>query len=1092
MAMSTENIGSARSGRASERVGEKVIPAPRGGQVEVSTPRRLPGLAVLIWPPLVFAAHLAGNPAELALPSFWLSVQMAEVLFLAVLPAVVYRTVTWLIAAITSLKANSERLERNVARFLEPASMAASNVVSIRHAVNAELSTLNDQLTRALEKASDIETRIHNEIDSLDRTFGENERRLLSLVQEMARQRETVVVATDQVRDTVRASREELSGELVQMSAQILEAGNYTRGLLEEVQGDLQTVLTGVAHSVAEKVRDVVTSRIDPTVGQIDRQIEKFGTMFAASANGVNDAMESHRRLLGAEMGAAIDRLGSDLDQKSNAALECLRSAEDVVSQSLESAVNRLETRIKSSSLEFLEILDSGGLAAAAKVEDSWQRAARSMSAGIDELKAGLDTRVVELRGVTERAQQTLLPSLEQVSGRMASATELSDMLDKSASRLQQTMSVDAGQFADELTNRLEAFQQQLGQAGQQLSIKLTERLEEALETVDAHAGQLSSALQSVRDTVSVSSDKFAIAASEHNLVATRFASDLGNMLDQGAKELSARLNRELDALEAAMSEGVQHYGAFLSERSGLLAGLLKSSTEAEREQFRIRTSEIEALAAGTTSEIQKVFAMVIADLIGAIERDRTTLETGMRAAAASMAQGSETAASDLEKAATSVVLGIQQHLEAARRDFTMAAVEAAHPLEQAMGELSTEFVKRTSAFQIAMDGRARSIEEAVTDASNRMEEQAGRLQRGVAQRASALERFLNEGSEQLQLMLDQHTERLAVVAAQSETRREQAFGEDVAAMSAALDSRSEALSSMLDARRVAFDSQVQTVARQIEQNLTEIGSRISEGIGSNGGALLSRAGAQMNDFTRDMNGLTSDLREQLLQEATELRGALGGFLGDLSGVLDGEKTGLLAAFDARIAILEKVIGSGIESVGRVSQSETEHLVRRLEGGTQSLRSVLNTETEKLSQGLSGHLQQVRDAITDASLSVANMVRQANRDFEATVTRSTETTTESLGHLSSKLVKQVSSSADQVQQSLSSGSEAVMARLATHEKSAVRRIEQATQAVEESTRRAAEVAVDRLVALNGVVAQVIGNSSSRRPKGPKELLDAAE
>lgn len=1092
MAMSAGTTSNSRTGSRGERDSEKTVPVPsRTRTPQAEHKWRLPEIALLLWPLVVLLAQVAGNQSEIGRLSFWFSVDMAQVVIVAALPAVLYRVFAWQKTAITGLRANSERLERSVARFLEPASMAANNVVSIRHAVNSELSTLNDQLSRALEKTSDIENRIHNEIESLDRTFAENERRLLALVQEMARQRETVVVVTDQVRDTVRTSREALSGELVQMSAQILEAGNYTRGLLEEVQGDLQTVLTGVAQSVAEKVRDVMTERIDPVVGQIDRQIEKFGTMFAASASGVNDAMESHRRLLGAEMGAAIDRLGRDLDQKSNAALESLRSAEDVVAQSLDSAVNRLETRIKSSSLEFLEILDTGGIAAAAKVDESWQRASRSMSDGLDDLRAGLETRVVELRGVTERAQQTLLPGLDQVSSRMATATELVEILDKSASRLQQTMSVDAGQFADGLTRRLEAFQQQLGQAGQSLSAKLTERLEEALESVDAHAGQLTTALQSVRDTVSLSSDKFAIAASEHNLVATRFASDLSQMLDQGAQELSSRLSHELDALEAAMAEGVQHYGAFLAERSDQLAGLLKSSSEAERNQFRAGTDEMEALAADATSNIKKTFSTLIAELTQAIERDRLAFEASTRAAASGIAEGSMAAVGDIEKAASVVVSGVQQNLEVARRDFTAAAVEAAQPLEQAMAELSLEFGKRTSAFQLAMDGRVRSVEEAVTDATNRMEEQASRLQRGVAQRAATLERFLVEGNEQLQAMLDQHLDRLTATATQAEVRREQAFEEGISAMSSTLDARVEAMSSMLDSRRQAFDGQLQSASRQLENSLSEIGSHIAEGIGSNGNALLARAGGQMNDFSRDMSGLTSDLKAHLLHEASDLRTALAGFVNELSGVLGAEKTGLLTAFDGRIAILEKVIGNGIESVGRASQSETEHLVRRLEGGTQAIRTVLNTETEKLSQGLSGHLQQVRDAISDASASVANLVRQANRDFEATVTRSTETTAESIGHLSSKLVKQVSTSAEQVQQSLSSGSEAVIARMTTHEKSAVRRIEQATQAVEESTRRAAEVAVDRLVALNGVVAQVI-NSSSRRPKGAKELLDAAE
>lgn len=562
--------------------------------------------ASVAWAVVVAIAYFGHRLDEIATIAFWLSIEMAQALLVAALPMLILAMFDGFERRVGILSDSSARLEESVARFLEPSSAVGGNVVSIRHAVSSELAALNDQLTLSLERSEEIEERIRQEIGLVDRTFAENERRLRALVQELARQRDTVVSATDHVKESVRKTNDDLNAELVQLSSRVIEAGNYARGLVEEVRGDIDTVLAAVVQNIGDKVRDVISKRVDPVVEQMDRGLDNFTRLLSSGAGSINDAMDAQRRALSNELSGAIERLGSELDAKSNSALEYLRSAEDVVGQSLDSAVNRLETKIKTSTLEFLQILDTGGESASAKVAESWEKANETLSSRLDTFNSGLENRMGELRLMVDKAQDRLIPAVEQASARMSHAVELVGALDRSAGKLQQTLSVNAGEFAEDLGRKLEGFQHQLVQASHDLDARMTERLEESMDSVDVHANQMLAALQSVRDTLSLSVDKIAIAASEQGMVASRVATEFSVMLEDAGRELSRLLQSELSKINTAMSKGVVDYNGLLADRAVQLTAALQAAMRAETEQFEQGLEHLNVAAGGRPRSFAK------------------------------------------------------------------------------------------------------------------------------------------------------------------------------------------------------------------------------------------------------------------------------------------------------------------------------------------------------------------------------------------------------------------------------------------------------------------------------------------------------
>lgn len=1045
-----------------------------------------------LWAAAIAVSHILPNLDQLASAQFWTSMATAQAVFIAALPLVVVRLMGAIRRRMDEFEVASERLAASIERLSEPASWVGSNILPIRSAVSSELKALNEQLDRSLDKTVEIESRIRQEVDAIERTFADNELRLGTLVHELSLQRDTVVGATDRVRSVVKESREAMSSELLELSRQLIESGNYVRGTLEEVNVDVTAILAGVAEGMAQQVNDVVTQRIDPVVIRLDEGVRSAGELMSSGAASVKAVLEGHQDELRAALSAALERLNDVMDARSNSAMEHLKGAEDFISQGLDGAVTRLEGRLQTSSAEYLRVVAAGSTEISTKVEESWGKAGESWIARIEQINEDVSRRMAKLEEMTTQLQGGLMPALDQAGDRISAAVKLTDTLQHSAGQLQHTLSSDALGLAEKLTMELTGFQRQLVQAGQELSVRMADTLEGSLELVDDRANHLTSALQAMRDTISVSTDKFSIATAEHNQLNSQMADELSAIVENGIQELSTRLGSELAAIERGLDAGVDRYGTLLNEHSQQLASTRDASLQADRQLLVEQTSAISNAIAAATEQLKSVFADAVAKLQHEVEQDEARLESSSRRAADHIAQGARAATTDLTNSAEEIVTGVAAQMEAAKRDFSVAAAAATVPLDRVISELVNGFSTRTASFQSALDGRTRSLEDAVADATHRIEDQAGRMQRVLTQKVSSLELFLVGGNEQLEAALEQHLVQLKAIAEEADAKRAHEVERQVEVIETVLEARGQVLEAIIRTRGQEFTDRLHAASHEFEQTLADTGTKISSDIAAGSAKLVAESDDQLVKVREELRALAAGVKGSIADETTMLRRELESFAADIGRLLEGEKSGLVTAFDARVAILDKVISSGIEEVGRVAEQETDGLLERLGGGTRTLRAALDAETDKLNQGLTSNIKQMRETISEATAAVGTLLRQSNRDLESTVLRTTEASAETLAQVSAKLIKQVSQTVDQVQQNLSSSSEAVLSRLANQEKSAVRRIEQATQLVEESTRRAAEVTVDRLVALNGVVTQSIGSSGSRRGKSAKSASENQE
>jgi hypothetical protein len=111
-------------------------------------------------------------------------------------------------------------------RLAEPETIAAGQMVTLSQAIRREVASMGDGIERALARASELETLVRSEVSNLERSYSDNERRVRSLVDELATERESILTNADRVRGAIALAHDNLSRDLAgasRVSRKVLE-----------------------------------------------------------------------------------------------------------------------------------------------------------------------------------------------------------------------------------------------------------------------------------------------------------------------------------------------------------------------------------------------------------------------------------------------------------------------------------------------------------------------------------------------------------------------------------------------------------------------------------------------------------------------------------------------------------------------------------------------------------------------------------------------------------------------------------------------------------------------------------------------------
>ena len=168
-------------------------------------------------------------------------------------------------------------------RLSEPENIATDAVVNVSQAIRREVAAVGDGIERAIARASELELLVHNEVAALERSYSDNETRMRALIDDLAGQREAIVINSERVRTSIVSAQESLSKDLRLASELIAEnvtqSGNRITMALTE-RGDQITMALG---SAGENMVDQLSSRGEDLVTRLADTVSDVAESLAAT-----------------------------------------------------------------------------------------------------------------------------------------------------------------------------------------------------------------------------------------------------------------------------------------------------------------------------------------------------------------------------------------------------------------------------------------------------------------------------------------------------------------------------------------------------------------------------------------------------------------------------------------------------------------------------------------------------------------------------------------------------------------------------------------------------------------------------------------
>ena len=107
-------------------------------------------------------------------------------------PIVIFWFLALLVWRAQELRLMASAMTEVAVRLAEPDRLAEQSVASVGQTIRRQVAAMNDAISRAIGRASELEAMVHSEVAALERSYGENEIRVRGLISELATEREAL------------------------------------------------------------------------------------------------------------------------------------------------------------------------------------------------------------------------------------------------------------------------------------------------------------------------------------------------------------------------------------------------------------------------------------------------------------------------------------------------------------------------------------------------------------------------------------------------------------------------------------------------------------------------------------------------------------------------------------------------------------------------------------------------------------------------------------------------------------------------------------------------------------------------------------
>lgn len=958
------------------------------------------GCAVFGWAYLPeLRAALTANP--LISPAFYG--------FLAVLlaPVVFFFSTARMIVRSRELRAVAQSMAQVAIRLAEPESAARDSIVTVGQAIRREVSAMGDGVERALARAAELETLVQNEVSAIERAYNDNEVRIRGLLEDLARQRDTLISQAEQV-------REALSGAHGNLSHDINAVGDIIAGKVDEAAQRVTRSLAEKGENITHALARVGDSMIDSIGERSGHMLERLERTSAETTNAI---------------AAASDRLTESLNFKTDHIGEEFAELSSNISQMMMGNLDRVTEGFAEKSNAVIDQMNSRSHELTDSIVDTSTHLADLISVRAEDvnntLKATGESLVLDLslRG------GDVVSKLEQTGSRItdtiiARGDKVSDSFRENAETLAASVNASSDAIKDMLAARLQAFEEIFSRGGTELAEKIghdsttlgnliTRNLSEFDRTVKTYGGELVERLgertQNVTEAMRSYLDNFdrRVTAKGDEMAETldqrlmRFQ----EALDSRTQTLNEQLSTRVMDIARTIGEGGKEVVAALDKRVGEVTGIINTRGDQLAETIAAKAQEIDNTLGRRAMEVANDLDSRIGRfeelLVGRAQEVTGQIETRTRAAAdalnARMEQLAETIktnAGEAERALSALSEGVGGRLrdeaDAVEAKLLGVTAQVSREFVGKADEISTTVSQRAGEMTRILDSSSSTLLAALTEKSRDFTGQINRATedavRSIGAHGFEFTNTMLNNSHELSRMINEAGEG----ASQKVNATMQALEQSIkAAIEESRQSAASAVSEMVQAQTTLRSDATAMFERLREANvlLQEVLSGTHENMSALENTMVTRVAefvATMKEIT-DRAGIAND---QVATHVSEFHTTTAKVLDDLSQLavqFDSHGRTLVQAVDL-IDKSNKQADSSMED----RRGMLDTVVSTLDAKTGELDERLKRFSDLLDRSLESAESRARDIARVIADTSVGGVQTISQQFEAVRTASEE------------------------------------------------------------------------------------------------------
>jgi hypothetical protein len=551
-------------------------------------------------------------------------------------PIVIFWFLALLVWRAQELRLMASAMTEVAVRLAEPDKLAEQSVASVGQTIRRQVAAMNDAISRAIGRASELETMVHSEVAALERSYGENEIRVRNLISELATEREALANNSQRV-------SEALKGVGAQVARDISTASSTIDKKLAERGLQLTELLVSRSSEAAEQVHKAQTRVTEAVPGLLERLSKEQGRL--------SQVIEGATQNLAALESVVVQRTTS-LDKTMKERTEALQT-------SLASRIKGLETSVAQGAILLDKTLKDR--------TDAFATSIGQGTAGLDKtMKDRTDAFATSIGQGTAGLDKTMKDRTEALNASVAQgAVVLEKTLKDRTEAFTGLVSQGAVLFDNTLKQRTEALTVTIGQGAAALDKTLRDRTAAFTSLVSQGAVVLDKTLQERTNA-------------------------LANSIGQGAAMLDKTLIDRTGAFNAMVDQRALLLDKQLIDRTGAFAAALDQRASLLDKSLHDRTSQFIAAINQGTMALDKSLAERAEGFTNSLFQRVRALETAI-------SQQTGTLDKTMTERAQAVIMALAERLKAIDATFSQRTTETDRMLGEHARATEATFGKQTA-----------------------------------------------------------------------------------------------------------------------------------------------------------------------------------------------------------------------------------------------------------------------------------------------------------------------------------------------------------------------------------------------------------